>query len=126
MGQESSFYRQLSPKLSYPHRCGMKNFNKLQQVMVVEQDFVDILLDFQKENESGTPVDDDTIEAIILAMYAGGTDTTSTALEWAMAELIRNPTILKTLQDEIREAVGSKGEIEERDLEKMSYLKAVA
>ncbi|KAG6384739.1 hypothetical protein SASPL_153557 [Salvia splendens] len=90
-----------------------------------ELDFVDILLDFQRENENGTPVDDDTIKAIILDMYAGGTDTTSTALEWAMAELIRNPTIMKTLQNEIREVVGSKGEIEEKDLEKMTYLKGV-
>ncbi|XP_042042854.1 cytochrome P450 71A6-like [Salvia splendens] len=92
-----------------------------------ELDFVDILLDFQRENEngSGSSVDDDTIKAIILDMYAGGTDTTSTTLEWTMTELVRNPTTMKILQNEVREVVGSKIKIEERDLEKMLYLKAV-
>ena len=28
-------------------------------------------------------------------MFVGGSDTTSTTLEWVMAELIRNPSIMK-------------------------------
>ncbi|XP_047944051.1 cytochrome P450 71A6-like [Salvia hispanica] len=90
-----------------------------------ELDFVDILLDFQRENGSGSSVDDNAIKSIILDMYAGGTDTTSTTLEWAMTELIRNPTTMKTLQNEVRKVVGNKVEIDEKDLEKMLYLKAV-
>ncbi|XP_047952711.1 cytochrome P450 71A6-like [Salvia hispanica] len=58
-------------------------------------------------------------------MYAGGTDTTSTTLEWTMAELIRNPRTMKTLQNEVREVVKNKVEVDEDDLEKMLYLKAV-
>lgn len=42
-----------------------------------------------------------------------------------MAELIKNPTAMKTLQTAVREAAGSKGKVEEEDLEKMPYLKAV-
>ena len=64
-------------------------------------------------------------ESLQKDMYAGGTDTTSTTLEWTMTELIRNPTTMKTLQNEVREVVGSKVEIDEKDLEKMLYLKAV-
>ncbi|XP_047983777.1 cytochrome P450 71A6-like [Salvia hispanica] len=90
-----------------------------------ELDFVDILLDFQRENASLTPIEDDTIKAIVLDMFSAGTDTTFTALEWAMTELIRNPEAMKTLQNEVREVAGSKDEIDEQDLEKMSYLKAV-
>ncbi|XP_042040399.1 cytochrome P450 71A6-like [Salvia splendens] len=88
-------------------------------------DFVDILLDFQRDNASRSPVEDDTIKAIVLDMFAAGTDTTFTALEWAVTELIRNPSTIKTLQNEVREVVGSKDEIEEQDLVKMPYLKAV-
>ena len=58
-------------------------------------------------------------------MFGAGTDTTFTVLEWAMAELIRNPEAMKTLQNEVREVAGSKDEIDEQDLEKMPYLKAV-
>ncbi|KAL1568298.1 unspecific monooxygenase [Salvia divinorum] len=90
-----------------------------------ELDFVDILLDFKRENASCTPIEDDTIKAIILNMFGAGTDTTFTVLEWAMAELIRNPEIMKTLQNEVREVAGNKDEIDEQDLEKMPYLKAV-
>ena len=58
-------------------------------------------------------------------MFAAGTDTIFTALEWAVIELIRNPSTIKTLQNEVREVVRSKEEINEQDLEKMLYLKAV-
>ncbi|XP_042039420.1 cytochrome P450 71A6-like [Salvia splendens] len=90
-----------------------------------ELDFVDILLDLQRENGSRSPIEDDTIKAIILDMFGAGTDTTFTALEWAIAELIRNPATMKTLQNEVREVAGGKDEIDEQDLEKMPYLKAV-
>ena len=58
-------------------------------------------------------------------MFTGGTDTTSTALEWAMSELLRNPTVMKKLQKEVRGIVGNKKDISEDDLVGMHYLKAV-
>ncbi|KAL0356356.1 UNVERIFIED_CONTAM: cytochrome [Sesamum radiatum] len=88
-------------------------------------DFVDILLEFQRENKGRSPVEDETIKAIILDMFAGGTDTTFSSLEWSIAELIRNLRTMKTLQNEVREVAGTKEEISEDDLEKMHYLKAV-
>ncbi|KAK6123575.1 hypothetical protein DH2020_042682 [Rehmannia glutinosa] len=90
-----------------------------------ELDFVDILLQFQEETKGSTLVEDDTIKALILDMFAAGTDTTVSALEWAMAELIKNPRTMKILQNEVRKVVGRKEEIDEDHLEKMMYLKAV-
>jgi len=55
----------------------------------------------------------------------GGTDTTSAALEWAMSELVRNPIIMKKVQEEVRTIVGHKSNVEERDVNKMHYLKCV-
>ncbi|PON77594.1 Cytochrome P450, E-class, group I [Parasponia andersonii] len=56
-----------------------------------------------------------------------GTDTTSTALQWIMANLVKHPEIQHKLYEEIKEAVGNGrvGEIEEEDLQRMPYLKAV-
>ncbi|KAL0341633.1 UNVERIFIED_CONTAM: cytochrome [Sesamum calycinum] len=88
-------------------------------------DFVDILLEFQRGNKDRSPVEDETIKAIIQDMFAAGTDTTFSMLEWSIAELIRNPRTMKTLQNEVREVAGTKEEISEDDLEKMHYLKAV-
>ncbi|PIM99257.1 Cytochrome P450 CYP2 subfamily [Handroanthus impetiginosus] len=90
-----------------------------------ELDFVDILLDFQRENGSSLLADDDAIKGIILDMFAAGTDTTSSLLVWTMAELIKKPKTLKVLQDEVSEVARGKEEITEDDLDKMHYLKAV-
>ncbi|KAJ0462110.1 putative cytochrome P450 [Helianthus annuus] len=65
----------------------------------------------------------------------GGTDTTTTALQWIMANLVKHPRIQSKLYDGIGEVVGppplplkgAKPEmvINEEDLQKMPYLKAV-
>ncbi|KAK4380722.1 hypothetical protein RND71_002584 [Anisodus tanguticus] len=85
-------------------------------------DFVDILLQVQKENKSGFKVEIDSIKAIIMDMFAAGTDTTSTLLEWTMNELIKNPKTLRKLRDEVRQVTQGKSE---DDLEHMPYLRAV-
>ncbi|PQP94008.1 cytochrome P450 71A24-like [Prunus yedoensis var. nudiflora] len=59
-------------------------------------------------------------------MFAAGTDTTYTALEWAMTELLRHPRVMNKLQNEVRGIVGNKTDvITEDDLVEMHYLKAV-
>ncbi|MBA0678021.1 hypothetical protein Goari_019388, partial [Gossypium aridum] len=54
-----------------------------------------------------------------------GTDTTSTALQWVMANLVKYPHIQDKLFLEIKGVVGDGEEIKEDDLQKMPYLKAV-
>nr|XP_009774546.1 PREDICTED: cytochrome P450 71A8-like [Nicotiana sylvestris] len=59
-------------------------------------------------------------------IFAGGTDTTYTVLEWAMTELLRHSNAMKKLQNEVREIGKGKKEIVcGDDLDKMHYLKAV-
>ncbi|XP_028062927.1 cytochrome P450 71A1-like [Camellia sinensis] len=55
-------------------------------------------------------------------MFIGGTDTTSTAIEWAMTELIKNPTKLKKAQEEVRRVEGEKSKVNEDDIDQMVYL----
>ncbi|KAJ6403883.1 hypothetical protein OIU84_012140 [Salix udensis] len=55
-----------------------------------------------------------------------GTDTTSTALQWIMANLVKHPRIQEKLFEEIQGVVDAgQEEIREDDLHKMPYLKAV-
>ncbi|KQK03396.1 cytochrome P450 71A1 [Brachypodium distachyon] len=91
------------------------------------KDFVDVLLDVNEtDGEAGVRLDTNEIKAIILDMFAAGTDTTSTAIEWAIAELINHPTSMRKLQDEIRAAVGAgAGGVTEDHLDKLRYLDAV-
>ena len=58
-------------------------------------------------------------------MFLGGSDTTSTTLEWAIAELIKNPVTMKRAQEEVRRVVGNKSKLEENDVNQMDYLKCV-
>lgn len=55
---------------------------------------------------------------------AGG-ETTATALEWAMTELIRNPRVPEKAQAEVRNVLGGKVKIDEVDSKKLRYLKCV-
>ncbi|KAI3454397.1 hypothetical protein Pfo_011060 [Paulownia fortunei] len=90
-----------------------------------KENFVDILLNIYKDNTTGVSIDRDSIKAIILDILAGGTDTTSATLEWAMTELLRHPIVLKNLQNEVREILKDKQDVTDTDLGKMHYLKAV-
>lgn len=60
-------------------------------------------------------------------MFAGGTETSSSTIEWAMTELVRNPQVMAKTQAEIREMVKERGGniIEEEDIQKLKYLKLV-
>lgn len=55
-------------------------------------------------------------------MLVAGMDTSSTAVEWAMSELIRHPPIMKKLQKELESAVGRGHMVEEHHLHNLEYL----
>ncbi|KAG6468122.1 hypothetical protein ZIOFF_072690 [Zingiber officinale] len=53
-------------------------------------------------------------------------DTSSMVVEWAMAELIQRPELIKRAQEEVRRCVGrSKGKVEESDLHQLHFLKCI-
>lgn len=58
-------------------------------------------------------------------MFAAGTDTTYTSLEWIIAELVKNPKVLKKVQEEARGIAVGKSMITEDKLHQMKYLTAV-
>ncbi|XXG46475.1 hypothetical protein AAC387_Pa02g1316 [Persea americana] len=90
-----------------------------------EEDFIDVLLRIQQYGGLDPPITSDNIKAIILDMFFGGTDTSSTVMDWVMAELMRSPRAMEKVQREVRMALKEKGKIEERDIGELSYLKSV-
>ncbi|KAL0904798.1 hypothetical protein M5K25_026950 [Dendrobium thyrsiflorum] len=91
-------------------------------------DLLGVLLSIKDQhegNDAAIPLHKEHIKAVILDMFSGGTDTTFTVLEWAMAELMRNPTCMEDVQREIRDFVGSKEFVEEEDIDRLTYLKAI-
>ncbi|KAK4778927.1 hypothetical protein SAY86_006455 [Trapa natans] len=76
-------------------------------------------------DEEGGKLTDTEIKALLLNMFTAGTDTTSSTVEWALAELIRHPHILSRVRDELDAVVGRDRLVTELDLPGLTYLQAV-
>ncbi|KAI4967905.1 hypothetical protein ZWY2020_005519 [Hordeum vulgare] len=48
------------------------------------------------------PMELDNVKAIIMDMFTAGTETTSSAAEWVMSDLMRNPEVMIKAQAEVR------------------------
>ncbi|KAI8548063.1 hypothetical protein RHMOL_Rhmol07G0243200 [Rhododendron molle] len=90
------------------------------------RDYMDVLLEFRGDGaEQPLSFSSTSINTTILEMFIAGTDTTTTTLEWAMAELLHNPRTLQKLQAELRIVVKLNQKLEEKHVENLPYLKAV-
>ncbi|KAE8668837.1 Cytochrome P450 89A9 [Hibiscus syriacus] len=88
--------------------------------------YVDTLLDLELPDEK-RKLDEKEIVTLASEFINAGTDTTSTALQWIMANLVKYPHIQERLFMEIKSVATDIGveEIKQDDLQKMPYLKAV-
>lgn len=88
------------------------------------EDLVHVLLKFHNNNV-GFSLTTDNLKAVIFDIFVAGTDTSSIALDWAMAELVKNPKVMKKVQSEVREVFKRSGSIDETAISEMTYLKSV-
>ena len=58
-------------------------------------------------------------------IFVAGTDTSAATLVWAMTGLMKNPKVMKNVQEEVKNLKGDKPFIYEGDLQNLPYLKAV-
>nr|BAF49324.1 flavonoid 3'-hydroxylase [Lobelia erinus] len=81
-----------------------------------------------KDNDlagEGEKLSDTEIKALLLNMFIAGTDTSSSTVEWALAELIRHPKILAQAQQELDEVVGRDRLVSESDLSQLTFFQAI-
>lgn len=86
-------------------------------------DLLEVLLDLSQRNEADWHHKD--MKHLFLDLFVAGTDTTSTTVEWAMAELLRNPEKMQKATAEIREVVGLGKIVQESDISRLPYLQAL-
>ncbi|KAG5560721.1 hypothetical protein RHGRI_003904 [Rhododendron griersonianum] len=55
-------------------------------------------------------------------LFVAGTDTTSSTIEWAMAELLHNPEILEKAKAELEQTIGKGKLIQESDISRLPLL----
>ncbi|KAA8541196.1 hypothetical protein F0562_025197 [Nyssa sinensis] len=96
-----------------------------------EMDFVDVMLSLMKKSTNthdglSSIIDRTSIKAIILDMIVGTIDTSATAIEWVLSELLRHPRVMRQVQEELNSVVGmDRSIVEETDLAKLNYLDMV-
>ncbi|XP_062000580.1 cytochrome P450 71D9-like [Rosa rugosa] len=91
-----------------------------------EEDLLDVLLKFH-EHGGGLEfsLTTENIKAVIIEIFGGGGETSSTTVDWAMSEMIKNPRIMKMAQNEVREVFNRKGIADETSNGEMKYLDLV-
>ncbi|XP_052196538.1 cytochrome P450 71AU50-like [Diospyros lotus] len=89
------------------------------------KDFLDILLAFMESEQADFRIDRRHVKAVILDMLIGSMDTSATAVEWILSELLRHPRVMKKVQDELQQLVGMERMVEESDIDKLDYLDMV-
>ncbi|XP_057971227.1 cytochrome P450 89A2-like [Malania oleifera] len=86
--------------------------------------YVETLIDLELPEEKRKLKEGEMV-TLCSEFLAAGTDTTWTALEWIMANLVKHPHVQEKLFAEIKEVAGGAEVIKEEELERMPYLKAV-
>ncbi|CAL4941173.1 unnamed protein product [Urochloa decumbens] len=87
-----------------------------------DDDLITVLLRIQRNGELKIPLEMDVLKAVIFDLFAGGSDTSATALEWCMAELVRNPSAMERATAEVRRTFGAHGAVAEHALGDLRYL----
>ncbi|KEH34016.1 cytochrome P450 family 71 protein [Medicago truncatula] len=91
----------------------------------VEEDLVDVLLNYEDGRNQDLSLTKNNIKAIIMDIFGAGGETSASTIDWAMAEMVRNPRIMKKAQAEVREVFKMKGRVEENCINELIYLKSV-
>nr|AQW38831.1 geraniol 10-hydroxylase-like protein [Nothapodytes nimmoniana]QNS29947.1 cytochrome P450 [Nothapodytes nimmoniana] len=86
-------------------------------------DVLDVLL----TTSDGNPeqIDRTHIERLCLDLFIAGTDTTSSTLEWAMSEALKNPEAMNKAKAELEQVIGKGKLIEEEDVSRLPYLRCM-
>ncbi|KAK4252510.1 hypothetical protein QN277_014502 [Acacia crassicarpa] len=89
------------------------------------RDLLTTLLSLKEvQNDEGATLTNVEIKALLMNLFAGGTDTTTSTTEWAMSELIKHPTMLARVRHESDSVVGRDRLVNESDLQNLPYLQA--
>ncbi|XP_006358802.1 geraniol 8-hydroxylase-like [Solanum tuberosum] len=88
-----------------------------------KSDVLEAVLNHSAQNPK--EIDQNHIKSMFLDLIVGGTDTSTITLEWAMAEILRQPEIMKKAQAELAQVIGKGKPIEEVDVSRLPYLQFI-
>ncbi|KAL0461182.1 UNVERIFIED_CONTAM: cytochrome [Sesamum latifolium] len=86
------------------------------------KDFVDTMMEIMESGKAEFQFDRGHVKAVLLDLLIGGMDTSTSAIEWALSELIRHPQVMKKLQKELETVVGMDQMVEESHLHRLEFV----
>ncbi|XP_076927779.1 cytochrome P450 93A3-like [Bidens hawaiensis] len=89
------------------------------------KDLLNILLHISEDKSTETKLTRENIKVFILEILIAGTDSSALTIEWALAELINHPNIMKKAVEEIDQVIGKNRLIQESDIPNLPYLQAI-
>ncbi|GAB4849097.1 hypothetical protein Ancab_040155 [Ancistrocladus abbreviatus] len=99
--------------------------NRRMKLASEEQGSGEALLDVLLKVQSASRLSTDGVKGLIMDMFSGGSETSSTTLEWTMSELLKNPEAMEKAQAEVRQVYAGNKIVDETSLEELKYLKLV-
>ncbi|KAJ9182554.1 hypothetical protein P3X46_006538 [Hevea brasiliensis] len=90
-----------------------------------EEDLMYVLLKIQEQGSLDFPLSDTILKAVILDMLTAGSHTSSSSVEWAFSELLKNPNLMEEAQAEVRRVFDRKGTVDETGIHELKFLKSV-
>ncbi|XP_074263218.1 cytochrome P450 76AD1-like [Silene latifolia] len=94
---------------------------RLSDGIAVKDDVLGTLLKLVEDNEFSL----EDVRHLLIDLFVAGTDTTSSTLEWAMTELLRNQEKMAKAQDELDQIIGKNTTVQESDISKLPYIQAI-
>lgn len=102
-----------------------KQQRRLDDDVVAPFSYLDsILADLRVEGRGDVAADDGLLVTLCAELINAGTDTTATAIEWAVARIVDSPSIQARLHAEIMDKVGDARPVDDTDTDAMPYLQA--
>ncbi|KAJ0083126.1 hypothetical protein Patl1_11935 [Pistacia atlantica] len=84
-----------------------------------QKDFLQFLLDLKEHEDRESSITIIQLKALLMDIIVGGTDTSTTMVEWTMAELLQHQEIMRKVQQELAEVVGMFSSVEEFHLRRV-------
>ncbi|KAK9232615.1 hypothetical protein WN943_022863 [Citrus x changshan-huyou] len=91
----------------------------------VAKDMVDVLLLLADDPTLEVKLDRHSVKGFTLDLIAGATETSTLMLEWAFAELVKNPEILDKATEELDRVIGKERWFEEKDIVNLPFIEAI-
>ncbi|KAK9663979.1 hypothetical protein RND81_14G010900 [Saponaria officinalis] len=90
------------------------------------KDILDLLLEFEGDGiDECSKISDHHINVFLAEFLMAGTESTASTVEWAMTELLANPSLMSKVKSELDQVIGPKRKLNESDIEHLPYLQAV-